>query len=150
MVAKLRKRPFARQLADRRDSTLKTVQSCRITCHTINVAQERVDNGFCDRMTGALRCRLAMPGCRVAGPTLSGRPHPKSRGAERQCLHFAHRNKGRRHQRRTIRTQRQLDVEAIAAGFRDNFLFVCVCFLISALPMVWLMARRLDRARAGM
>ena len=45
--------------------------------------------------------------------------------------------------------QRQLDVEAIAAGFRDSFLFVCVCFLISALPMLWLMARRLDRAQEG-
>lgn len=45
--------------------------------------------------------------------------------------------------------QRQIDVEAIAAGFRDSFLFVCVCFLISALPMVWLMARRLDRVQAG-
>ena len=45
--------------------------------------------------------------------------------------------------------QRQLDVEAIAAGFRDSFLFVCVCFLISALPMLWLMARRLDRTQAG-
>ena len=40
-------------------------------------------------------------------------------------------------------------VEAIAAGFRDSFLFVCVCFLISALPMVWLMARRLDRVQGG-
>ena len=45
--------------------------------------------------------------------------------------------------------QRQLDVEAVAAGFRDSFLFVCVCFLISALPMVWLMARRLDRVQGG-
>ena len=45
--------------------------------------------------------------------------------------------------------QRQLDVEAIAAGFRDSFLFVCVCFLVSALPMLWLMARRLDRVREG-
>ena len=45
--------------------------------------------------------------------------------------------------------QRQIDVEAIAAGFRDSFLFVCVCFLISALPMAWLMARRLDRTQAG-
>ena len=44
---------------------------------------------------------------------------------------------------------RQSNVEAIAAGFRDSFLFVCVCFLISALPMIWLMARRLDRAQAG-
>ena len=43
--------------------------------------------------------------------------------------------------------QRQLDVEAIAAGFRDSFLLVCVCFLISALPMLWLMVRRLDRLR---
>ena len=47
---------------------------------------------------------------------------------------------------RTI--QRQIDVEAIAAGFRDSFLFVCACFLLSALPMMWLMARRLDRTQA--
>ncbi len=36
---------------------------------------------------------------------------------------------------RTIR--RQIDIEATAAGFRDSFLFIGLCFLISSLPMLW-------------
>jgi DHA2 family multidrug resistance protein len=44
---------------------------------------------------------------------------------------------------RTI--QQQMDLEAIAAGFRDSFLLVCVCFLVASLPMVWVSLRRLDR-----
>lgn len=40
----------------------------------------------------------------------------------------------------TIR--RQMDVEAIAAGFRDSFLFICLCFLLSSLPMILSLARR--------
>jgi len=40
---------------------------------------------------------------------------------------------------RTI--QRQMDIEAIAAGFRDSFLFISVCFLIASLPMLWMLRR---------
>ncbi len=40
----------------------------------------------------------------------------------------------------TIR--RQMDVEAIAAGFRDSFLFICLCFFLSALPRIVSLARR--------
>ena len=41
---------------------------------------------------------------------------------------------------RTI--QRQMDIEAITAGFRDTFLFISVCFLLAILPMLWLLSRR--------
>ncbi len=40
----------------------------------------------------------------------------------------------------TIR--RQMDVEAIAAGFRDSFLFICLCFFLSSLPMILSLMRR--------
>lgn len=38
--------------------------------------------------------------------------------------------------------QQQMDVEAIASGFRESFLFICICFLISIGPMVWNYAQR--------
>ncbi len=40
----------------------------------------------------------------------------------------------------TIR--QQMDVEAIAAGFRDSFLFICLCFFLSSLPMILSLVRR--------
>ncbi len=42
----------------------------------------------------------------------------------------------------TLRTiQRHMDIEAIAAGFRDSFLFICVCFMLACLPMLWSLSR---------
>jgi EmrB/QacA subfamily drug resistance transporter len=41
---------------------------------------------------------------------------------------------------RTIR--RQMDIEAIAASFRDSFLFISLCFLLASLPMLYLLSRR--------
>jgi DHA2 family multidrug resistance protein len=38
--------------------------------------------------------------------------------------------------------QRQIDIEATAAGFRDSFLFIGICFLISSLPMLWSFLQR--------
>jgi DHA2 family multidrug resistance protein len=35
----------------------------------------------------------------------------------------------------------QLDIEAIAAGFQDSFLLICVCFLIAVGPMLCLLSR---------
>ena len=35
---------------------------------------------------------------------------------------------------RTIR--RQIDIEAIAVGFSESFLFICLCFFLAAIPMV--------------
>jgi hypothetical protein len=40
---------------------------------------------------------------------------------------------------RTIR--RQIDTEAIAAGFHGSFLFACACFLLAILPMVLILSR---------
>jgi hypothetical protein len=40
----------------------------------------------------------------------------------------------------TIR--RQMDVEAIASGFRDSFLFIGLCFFLSSLPMIVSLIRR--------
>ena len=40
----------------------------------------------------------------------------------------------------TIR--RQMDIEAVAAGFRDSFLLICLCFLFASLPMIYLLFRR--------
>jgi hypothetical protein len=40
---------------------------------------------------------------------------------------------------RTIR--RQMDIEAIVAGFQDSFLLVCTCFLLAILPMLYLIIR---------
>lgn len=48
---------------------------------------------------------------------------------------------------RTI--QRQMDIEAIAAGFRESFLFICMSFLGAALPMIWMAIRRYDKSAAG-
>lgn len=41
---------------------------------------------------------------------------------------------------RTIR--RQMDVEAIALGFRESFVLIGVCFLLASLPMVGLLRQR--------
>jgi DHA2 family multidrug resistance protein len=41
---------------------------------------------------------------------------------------------------RTIR--QQIEVEAIAAGFGDSFVFICLCFLLASLPMLYLLLRR--------
>ncbi|PON14094.1 hypothetical protein C2W62_30875 [Candidatus Entotheonella serta] len=38
--------------------------------------------------------------------------------------------------------RRQMDVEAIAAGFRDSFLFIGLCFFLSSLPMILNFIRR--------
>ena len=40
----------------------KRLKTCRITCRKINVAQDAVDNEFCDWMLGGLRCWLATQG----------------------------------------------------------------------------------------
>lgn len=39
----------------------------------------------------------------------------------------------------TIR--RQMDIEAITLAFQDSFVFICACFLMSSLPMVYLFIR---------
>lgn len=45
----------------------------------------------------------------------------------------------------TLRTlQRQMDVEAVAAGFRDSFFTIGFCFLIALLPMLFIAKRRSD------
>lgn len=44
--------------------------------------------------------------------------------------------------------RQQMDTEAIAAGFRDSFLFMCIAFSIAALFIGWLTLRRLDRVSA--
>ncbi len=38
--------------------------------------------------------------------------------------------------------RRQMDLEAIAAGFQTGFLYACVCFLIGCVPMLYLLLRR--------
>ena len=40
----------------------------------------------------------------------------------------------------TIR--QQLDIEAIAAGFRESFLLICLCFFVAIVPMLCLLSRR--------
>jgi hypothetical protein len=40
----------------------------------------------------------------------------------------------------TIR--RQMDIEAIAAGFQSSFLLACLCFLLASLPMLYLFLSR--------
>lgn len=43
----------------------------------------------------------------------------------------------------------QLDIEAIAAGFRESFLLICLCFFLAMAPMLWLFCRlRRDREKA--
>ncbi len=44
----------------------------------------------------------------------------------------------------TIR--RQMDIEAVASGFRDSFLLICLCFLFASLPMIYLLFSRRRRA----
>ena len=39
--------------------------------------------------------------------------------------------------------KQQMDLEAVAAGFRDSFLMIGVSFLIACLPMAWIVMRRL-------
>ena len=38
--------------------------------------------------------------------------------------------------------QQQMGIEAIAASFRDSFLFICLCFLLAMGPMLGLLSRR--------
>lgn len=42
--------------------------------------------------------------------------------------------------------RRQMDLEAIAAGFQTGFLYACVCFLIGCVPMLYLLLRRRPEA----
>jgi DHA2 family multidrug resistance protein len=42
---------------------------------------------------------------------------------------------------RTIK--RQIDIEAVAAGFRDSFMLISIAFLLSSVPMIWVAVRRL-------
>ena len=41
----------------------------------------------------------------------------------------------------TIR--QQMDIEAIAIGFQESFLFICLCFILAIGPMLCLLSRRL-------
>jgi DHA2 family multidrug resistance protein len=41
----------------------------------------------------------------------------------------------------TIR--QQMDIEAIAVSFQESFLFISLCFMVSIIPMLWLLSRRL-------
>ncbi len=45
-------------------------------------------------------------------------------------------------QQTTLNTLRNsLDIEAVAAGFRESFLLICLCFLCAMVPMLWLFYR---------
>lgn len=39
--------------------------------------------------------------------------------------------------------KRYIDIEAIAAAFRDSFLMISIAFLLASLPMLWIVIRRL-------
>jgi hypothetical protein len=39
--------------------------------------------------------------------------------------------------------RQQMDLEAIAAGFQESFLLICLCFLLAIVPMGGLLSRRL-------
>ncbi len=41
---------------------------------------------------------------------------------------------------RTIK--RHIDVEAIAAAFRDSFMMISVAFLFATVPLLWMVMRR--------
>jgi DHA2 family multidrug resistance protein len=41
-----------------------------------------------------------------------------------------------------ITIRRQMDLEAITAGFQSGFFYACVCFLIGCAPMIYLFLRR--------
>jgi DHA2 family multidrug resistance protein len=46
--------------------------------------------------------------------------------------------------RAALRTiKRQIDIEAIAAAFRDSFMMISIAFLLASLPMLWISVRRL-------
>ena len=38
--------------------------------------------------------------------------------------------------------QQQIDIEAIAAGFRDSFLMISIAFCLASFPLWWLILRR--------
>lgn len=38
--------------------------------------------------------------------------------------------------------RQQMDTEALAAGFRESFLLICLCFVLAIAPMLWLFSRR--------
>jgi DHA2 family multidrug resistance protein len=39
--------------------------------------------------------------------------------------------------------RQQMDIEAIAVGFQESFLFICLCFILAIGPMLCLLSRRL-------
>ena len=41
--------------------------------------------------------------------------------------------------------RRQMDIEVIAAGFHSSFFLACLCFVLSSLPMIWILNRRYRR-----
>jgi hypothetical protein len=41
----------------------------------------------------------------------------------------------------TIR--QQIDIDAIASGFQESFLFVSICFVLAMIPILCLLSRRL-------
>jgi hypothetical protein len=57
-------------------------------------------------------------------------------------LHDAGMAGGNADQAALMSIRRQMDVEAVAAGFRDSFLFIGLCFFLSSLPMMLSFMRR--------
>jgi DHA2 family multidrug resistance protein len=57
-------------------------------------------------------------------------------------LHHAGMAGGNADQAALMSIRRQMDVEAVAAGFRDSFLFIGLCFFLSSLPMMLSFMRR--------
>jgi MFS transporter, DHA2 family, multidrug resistance protein len=47
----------------------------------------------------------------------------------------------------TIR--QQMDIEAIAVSFQESFFFICLCFLLAAIPMLFLLSRRFGLKTSG-
>jgi hypothetical protein len=65
-----------------------------------------------------------------------------------RTLHQAGMHGGNADQAALLTIRRQMDVEAVAAGFRDSFLFIGLCFFLSSLPMILSFVRR-DHAAAS-
>jgi EmrB/QacA subfamily drug resistance transporter len=59
----------------------------------------------------------------------------------RQLLHHAGAPESAREQEALGAIREQIDIEAIAAGFRDSFLLICLCFLLAMGPMLRLFTR---------
>jgi len=64
-------------------------------------------------------------------------------------MHHAGMTDGRADQAALLSIRRQMDVEAVAAGFRDSFLFIGLCFFLSSLPMILSLIRRDHLALMG-